>query len=431
MKVNFVEELRWRGLIHNIMPGTEEQLLNELTSAYIGFDPTSDSLHIGSLVQIILLMHIQKAGHKPIALVGGATGMIGDPSGKSSERNLLDEETLNKNIAGVKITLERFIDFNSSSTNAAEIVNNYDWMKDISFLDFARDIGKHITVNYMMAKDSVKNRINAESNEGMSFTEFTYQLVQGYDFLHLYKHKNCKLQIGGSDQWGNIVTGTELIRRKVQGKAYALTSPLVTKADGTKFGKTEGGNVWLDTNRTSSYKFYQYWLNSSDADAENYIKIFTFLDRETVEKFISEHREAPHLRILQKKVGEEVTIMAHGLSAYENALKASSILFGKSTANDLKTLDEQTFLEVFEGVPQAEIAIEDLTKGIDIVDALNQKSGFLKSNGEARRALKENSISVNKEKVMEDFVISSNDLIADKFILMQRGKRNYFLLKVK
>ncbi len=428
---NFVEELNWRGLIHNIMPGTEEQLLKEQTSAYIGFDPTADSLHIGSLVQIILLMHFQKSGHKPIALVGGATGMIGDPSGKSSERNLLDEETLNKNILGVKKTLERFIDFSSSSNNAAELVNNYDWMKNLTFLEFARDIGKHITVNYMMAKDSVKNRINAESKEGMSFTEFTYQLIQGYDFLHLYTHNNCKLQIGGSDQWGNITTGTELIRRKVQGKAYALTSPLVTKADGTKFGKTEGGNIWLDANRTSPYKYYQYWLNASDIDAENYIKIFTFLDQDTVEKLIAEHKEAPHLRILQKKVAEEVTIMTHGKKNFNNAVKASSILFGKSTADDLKTLNEQTFLDVFEGVPQADISKNDLENGIDIVDALNEKSGFLKSNGEARRALKENSISVNKEKVKDNLVIKIHDLIADKFILLQRGKRNYFLLKVK
>jgi len=430
MTKNFVEELRWRGLLHNIMPGTEEQLQKEQTTAYIGFDPTADSLHIGSLVQIILLMHFQKAGHKPIALVGGATGMIGDPSGKSNERNLLDEETLNKNVAGVKQTLERFIDFSDDIDNAAEMVNNYDWMKNLSFLDFARDIGKHITVNYMMAKDSVKNRINADSTEGMSFTEFTYQLVQGYDFLHLYNTKNCKLQIGGSDQWGNITTGTELIRRKVQGKAYAITSPLVTKADGTKFGKSEGGNIWLDTKRTSPYKFYQYWLNSSDVDAENYIKIFTFLDKETVEKLIKEHKKAPHLRLLQKKVGEEVTIMTHGKEAYENAVKASNILFGKSTASDLKGLDEQTFLDVFDGVPQGKIDKKDLENEIDIVAALNEKTGFLKSNGEARRALKENSISVNKEKVKDGYILSKEDLIADKFILLQRGKRNYFLLKV-
>ncbi len=429
MTKNFVEELRWRGLLHNIMPGTEEQLQKELTTAYIGFDPTADSLHIGSLVQIILLKHFQNAGHKPIALLGGATGMIGDPSGKSDERNLLNEETLKKNIAGVKKTLEHFIDFSKNKPNSAELVNNYDWMKELTFLEFARDIGKHITVNYMMAKDSVKNRINAESKEGMSFTEFTYQLVQGYDFLYLYNNKNCKLQIGGSDQWGNITTGTELIRRKVQGKAFALTSPLVTKADGTKFGKTEGGNIWLDANRTSPYKFFQYWVNSSDEDAEKYIKIFTFLDQKTVDDLIVEHKKAPHLRLLQKRVGKEVTIMAHNLEAYENALKASSILFGKSTAEDLKQLDEITFLDVFEGVPQIEITKSDLENGIDIVDALNEKSGFLNSNGEARRALKENSISVNKEKVKEGFELSINNLIANKFILLQRGKRNYFLLK--
>lgn len=416
--------------MHNIMPGTEEQLQKESTSAYIGFDPTADSLHIGSLVQIVLLMHLQKAGHKPIALVGGATGMIGDPSGKSNERNLLDEETLDKNIKGVKKTLERFIDFSSDADNAAEMVNNYDWIKNLSFLEFARDIGKHITVNYMMAKDSVKNRISSESKEGMSFTEFTYQLVQGYDFLHLYTHYNCKLQIGGSDQWGNITTGTELIRRKVQGKAYALTSPLVTKADGTKFGKTEGGNIWLDPKRTSPYKFYQYWLNASDEDAENYIKIFTFLDKDAIEALIDEHNKAPHMRLLQKRIGEEVTVMTHGREAWENAVRASSILFGKSTAEDLKSIDEQTFLDIFEGVPQSDLSRSDLKNGIDIVDALNEKSGFLKSNGEARRALKENSISINKEKVKEDFALSENDLIANQFILMQRGKRNYFLLKV-
>ena len=431
MTANFVEELRWRGLLHNIMPGTEEQLQKEPTSAYIGFDPTADSLHIGSLVQIILLMHLQRAGHKPIALIGGATGMIGDPSGKSNERNLLDEETLSKNIKGVKNTLERFLSFDPNDQNAAELVNNYDWMKGLTFLEFARDIGKHITVNYMMAKDSVKNRISSESTEGMSFTEFTYQLVQGYDFLHLYQEHNCKLQIGGSDQWGNITTGTELIRRKAQGKAFALTSPLVTKADGTKFGKTEGGNIWLDAKRTSPYKFYQYWLNASDIDAENYIRIFTFEDKKTIEALIEEHQQAPHLRLLQKKVGEEVTTMTHGREAYENAVKASSILFGRSTAEDLKTLDEQTFLDVFEGVPQAEVSKTELLAGIDIVDALNDKSGFLKSNGEARRALKENSISVNKDKVQDGFSIQPEDLIADRFVLLQRGKRNYFLLKFK
>ena len=426
----FVEELRWRGMLHDIMPGTEEQLAKEITSAYIGFDPTADSLHIGSLIPIILLMHLQKHGHKPIALIGGATGMIGDPSGKSAERNLLDEVALAKNIAGIKAQLERFIDFTSDKPNAAELVNNYDWMKNMSFLDFARDIGKHITVNYMMAKDSVKKRLSSESKVGMSFTEFTYQLIQGFDFLHLYKEKNCKLQIGGSDQWGNITTGTELVRRKAQGKAYALTCPLITKADGTKFGKSEGGNVWLDANRTSPYKFYQFWVTSSDDDAENYIKKFTFLPKEEIDVLIKKHNENPHLRLLQNKIGEEVTIMVHGKDAYENALKASNILFGKSTASDLKSLDEQTFLDVFDGVPQAEILKTDLDKGIDIIAALNEKSGFLKSNGEARRALKENSISVNKEKVNDTTVLSNDDLIADKFILLQRGKKNYFLLKL-
>lgn len=430
MKKSFVEELRWRGLLHNIIEGTEEQLAKEVTTAYIGFDPTADSLHIGSLVQIILLMHFQRAGHKPIALVGGATGMIGDPSGKSSERNLLDEVTLNKNIEGIKNQLARFLDFSENSGNAAELVNNYDWMKKLSFLDFARDIGKHITVNYMMAKDSVKNRLNPEANEGMSFTEFTYQLIQGFDFLHLYTEKNCKLQMGGSDQWGNITTGTELIRRKAQGKAFAITCPLVTKTDGSKFGKSEGGNIWLDTERTSTYKFYQYWLNTSDADAEKYIKIFTFLDRPSVEKLIKEHQQAPHLRLLQKTVANEITEMVHSKEALENAIKASNILFGRSTADDLKTLDKKTFLDVFEGVPQAKISAKDLNNGINIVEALNEKSGFLKSNGEARRALKENSISVNKEKVTEEFQLTNENLMNSQYILLQRGKKNYFLLKI-
>lgn len=428
---NFVEELRWRGLLHDIMPDTEEYLLKNKTAGYIGFDPTADSLHIGSLVQILILMHFQKAGHNPIALVGGATGMVGDPSGKSAERNLLDEDTLAKNIKGVKEQLARFLDFDATSENPAELVNNYDWMKDISLIDFVRDTGKHITVNYMMAKDSVKKRLGTESKEGMSFTEFTYQLFQGYDFYHLYKEKNCMLQMGGSDQWGNITTGTELIRRKAQGKAYAITVPLVTKADGTKFGKTEGGNVWLDANRTSPYKFYQYWLNSSDEDSEKYIKIFTFLDKETIDALITEHKEAPHLRLLQKKIGEEVTIMTHGKEAYQNAIKASNILFGRSTAEDLKSLDEQTFLDVFDGVPQASVSAEEVANGLDMIGALAAKTGFLKSNGDARRALKENSISVNKEKVKEDYTISSSDLIAEKYVLLQRGKKNYFLLKVE
>lgn len=427
--MNFVEELRWRGMLHDIMPETEEYLLKNKTTGYIGFDPTADSLHIGSLVPIILLMHFQKAGHNPIALVGGATGMVGDPSGKSEERNLLDEETLAKNVAGVKAQLARFLDFNSTTENAAQLVNNYDWMKEISLIEFVRDIGKHITVNYMMAKDSVKKRLDSDSQTGMSFTEFTYQLFQGYDFYHLYKEKDCKLQMGGSDQWGNITTGTELIRRKAQGKAYALTCKLITKADGSKFGKTAGGNIWLDANRTSPYKYYQYWLNCSDEDAENYIKIFTFLNKEIIEKLIAEHKEAPHARILQKKIGEEVTIMTHGNDAYENAIKASNILFGNSTADELKTLDEQTFLDVFEGVPQAEIERSVIENQLGIVAAFADY-GFLKSNGEVRRALSENSISVNKEKVNEDFVITPSDLIADKFVLLQRGKKSYFLLKV-
>ena len=428
---NFVEELRWRGLLHDIIPDTEDYLLKNKTAGYIGFDPTADSLHIGSLVQIIILMHFQRAGHLPIVLVGGATGMVGDPSGKSVERNLLDEETLDKNVLGIKNQLARFLDFDkNSSENPAELVNNYDWIKDISLIDFVRDTGKHITVNYMMAKDSVKKRISGESTEGISFTEFTYQLFQGYDFYHLYKEKNCRLQMGGSDQWGNITTGTELIRRKAQGKAYAITAPLITKADGTKFGKTEGGNIWLDSQRTSPYKFYQYWLNSSDKDSEKYIKIFTFLDKKTVQNLILEHRDSPHLRILQKKLAGEVTIMTHGKEAYDNAIKASAILFGKSTATDIKSLDEQTFLDVFDGVPQAIITNPEIKDGIDIVAAFSE-TGFLKSNAEVRRALKENSISVNKEKAKDSFVISTKDLIADKYVLLQRGKKSYFLLKVE
>ena len=429
--MNFVEELRWRGMLHDIMPETEELLLKESTTGYIGFDPTGESLHIGSLVPIIILMHFQKAGHTPIALVGGATGMIGDPSGKSAERNLLNEETLAINIAGIRRQLEHFIDFNSDISNKAELVNNYDWMKEFSFIDFARDIGKHITVNYMMAKDSVKKRLGAESKVGMSFTEFTYQLFQGYDFLHLYREKNCKLQMGGSDQWGNITTGTELVRRVAGGKAYAMTCPLITKADGTKFGKTEGGNVWLDKQRTSPYKFYQYWLNSSDEDAEKYIRIFTFLDKETIEALITEHKKTPHLRLLQKRIAEEVTTMVHSKEDLDNAIKASNILFGKSTSEDLMTLDEQTFLDVFDGVTQAEISKEDIDNGLDMIGALAAKTGFLKSNGDARRALKENAISVNKEKVKDDYTITSKDLINNKFVLLQRGKKTYYVVTVK
>ncbi len=427
---NFVEELRWRGLIHDSIPETEDYLYTHKTVGYIGFDPTADSLHIGSLVPILVLKHFQNAGHTPIALVGGATGMIGDPSGKSAERNLLDEEALAKNVAGVQAQLARFLDFETKAANKAVLVNNYDWMKAFSLIDFVRDIGKHLTVNYMMAKDSVKKRLGSDAKEGMSFTEFTYQLFQGYDFLHLYKHYNCRIQMGGSDQWGNITTGTELIRRKAKGKAYALTVPLITKSDGTKFGKSEGGNIWLDANRTSPYKFYQYWLNTSDEDAEKYIKIFTFLDKDTVDSLIKEHKEMPHLRLLQKKIGEEVTLMTHGKEAYDNALKATQILFGKSTAADLRSLDEQTFLDVFDGVPVSEITQADIDNGIDIIDAFHEKSGFLKSNGEVRRALKENSISVNKAKVAEAYTITSADLIAQKYVLLQRGKKKYFLLKI-
>ncbi|GEC78564.1 tyrosine--tRNA ligase [Flavobacterium aquatile] len=428
---NLVEELQWRGLVHDIMPGTEEQLLKEMTTTYIGFDPTSDSLHIGSLVPIILLVHLEKFGHKPIALVGGATGMIGDPSGKSDERNLLDEATLDKNVAGIKAVLSRFLDFNSTAANAPILVNNYDWMKDFSFINFARDVGKRITVNYMMAKDSVKKRLAGEG-EGMSFTEFTYQLIQGYDFHHLYKEHNCLLQMGGSDQWGNITTGTELVRRMngEGAKAYAMTCPLITKADGSKFGKSEGGNVWLTADKTSVYKFYQFWLNTTDVDAEKYIKIFTFLDKNTIDSLIAEHNETPHLRVLQKRLAEEVTTFVHGKEQFEKAVEASKVLFGNPTMEDLKQLDEATFLEVFEGVPQAEIKIADVEVGINIIDVLNEKSGFFKSNGEARRALTANSISVNKTKVTEEFVLSLKDLINNEFVLLQSGKKNYFVLRV-
>jgi tyrosyl-tRNA synthetase len=427
---NLIEELRWRGLVHNIIDGTEEQLLKEPTAAYIGFDPTSDSLHIGSLVPIILLVHLKNFGHKPIALVGGATGMIGDPSGKSDERNLLTEEVLEKNVNGIKGVLSRFLDFNSTDENAPILVNNYDWMKDFSFIAFARDVGKRITVNYMMAKDSVKKRFDSDG-AGMSFTEFTYQLIQGYDFYHLYKNYNCRLQMGGSDQWGNITTGTELVRRMggEESKAYAMTCPLITKADGSKFGKSEGGNIWLDADKTSVYKFYQFWLNTSDVDAEKYIKIFTFLDKETIDNLIAEHQEAPHLRVLQKRLAAEVTTFVHSEEALNKAIEASNILFGNSTADDLKRLDSETFLDVFDGVPQAEIALLDLENGLDIVTVLNEKSGFMKSNGEARRALSENSISVNREKVQEGFTLTKNDLINNEFVLLQRGKKNYFVLR--
>ncbi len=432
MSQNIITELQWRGLVQDIMPGTEEQLLKEMTSTYIGFDPTADSLHIGSLVPIILLVHLEKFGHKPVALVGGATGMIGDPSGKSDERNLLDEETLAKNVAGIKAVLSRFLDFNSTAVNAPVLVNNYDWMKDFSFIDFAREVGKRITVNYMMAKDSVKKRLSGEG-EGMSFTEFTYQLIQGYDFVHLYNTHNCKLQMGGSDQWGNITTGTELIRR-MNGdgaKAFAMTCPLITKADGSKFGKSEGGNIWLTSDKTSVYKFYQFWLNTADADAIKYIKIFTFLNQETVNQLISEHEEAPHLRLLQKRLAEEITIFVHSKEELEKAIQASNILFGKSTSDDLKKLSNEQFLEIFDGVPQATVSQQDIDNGLSIVDALAGKTNFLASNGEAKRELKANAVSVNKEKVSEDFKITQEDLINGKFVLIGKGKKNNYILVIE
>ncbi|MDG1159516.1 MAG: tyrosine--tRNA ligase [Flavobacteriales bacterium] len=424
--MNFLEELRWRGMLHDVMPGTEEQLQKEMTLGYVGFDPTADSLHIGNLVPIMLLMHFQRAGHKPIALVGGATGMVGDPSGKSNERNMLDLDALNHNLSCQKKQLERFLDFDCGE-NSAEIVNNYDWFKDISFLDFIRDVGKHITVNYMMAKDSVKKRL--EGN-GMSFTEFSYQLVQGYDFYHLWKERNCLIQFGGSDQWGNIVTGTELIRKKGAGQAFACTATLITKADGSKFGKSEGGNVWIDAKKTSPYKFYQYWLNASDEDAVKYIRIFTLKDQATIQAIEAEHNEAPNLRVLQKALAEDITLRVHGEEALEMALRASNILFGKSTSEDLKLIGEDDFLSIFEGVPQAEISRDLLSSGLGIIDALSAESGFLSSNGEARRALKENSISVNKTKVSDTYVLSGDDLLSNRYILLQRGKKSYCILKL-
>ena len=430
MPTKFVQELQWRGLLHDLMPDTESFLSSTPTKGYIGFDPTADSLHIGSLVQIIILMHFQKTGHTPIVLVGGATGMIGDPSGKSNERNLLDQQTLEKNCRGIQTQLEQFLNFDSSIQNPAVVVNNYDWMKSYTLIDFSRDIGKHLTVNYMMAKESVKKRLGADSKVGMSFTEFTYQLLQGYDFLHLYNTLECKLQMGGSDQWGNITTGTELIRRKEGGKAYALTCPLIKKADGSKFGKTEEGNVWLDKSRTSPYKFYQFWLNTSDEDALSYIKIFTFLPRDVIEEKIQEHQTAPHLRLLQKTIAEEVTTLVHGKEAYLKAVEASQILFGKTTGDSLQKLDSQTFLELFEGVPQAEVSRSLIDGGLDLVAAMATETGFLSSNGEARRALKENAISVNQVKVDENFTLGAKDLIAAQYILLRRGKKNYFILKV-
>ncbi len=430
--MNFVEELKWRGMIHDMMPGTEEQLEKELTSAYVGIDPTADSLHIGHLVGVMMLKHFQRAGHRPIALIGGATGMIGDPSGKSQERNLLTEETLRHNQECIKNQLAKFLDFTSDAPNAAILVNNYDWMKEISFLAFIRDIGKHITVNYMMAKDSVKKRLGSESSTGLSFTEFTYQLVQGYDFLHLYNEYGCKLQMGGSDQWGNITTGTELIRRKASGEAFALTCPLITKADGGKFGKTESGNVWLDRRYTSPYKFYQFWLNVSDADAEKYIKIFTALPKEEIEALVAEQAEAPHLRPMQKRLAKEITIMVHSEEDYNAAVEASNILFGNSTSDALKRLDEETFLQVFDGVPQFEINRTELTAGIKAVDLLGEKCPVFPSKGEMRKTAQGGGVSINKEKLATfDQVIDESFLLNEKYILVQKGKKNYFLLLAK
>ena len=425
MPTNFIEELQWRGMVHDIMPGTEEALNKQVSAGYIGFDPTADSLHVGHLVQIMTLVHFQRAGHKPYALVGGATGMVGDPSGKSQERNLLDADTLSHNVACVKAQLEKFLDF-SQGSNSAEMVNNYDWFRDMSFLDFIRDVGKHITVNYMMSKDSVKKRLET----GMSFTEFSYQLVQGYDFYYLNKHKNCIIQLGGSDQWGNIVTGTELIRRKSGGEAYAVTTPLIKKADGTKFGKTESGSVWLDPEKTTPYEFYQFWLNASDADAGNYIRIFTLKSREEIEGLEAQHAEAPHLRVLQKALAEDITERVHGADALRTAIAASNILFGKSTADDLRSLSEKDFFAIFDGVPQATVSRSEFGEAMSIVDALAAKTGFLSSNGEARRELKANAISVNKEKVGEDFTITPANLINDKYVLLGKGKKNNYILVV-
>ena len=431
--MNFVEELKWRGMLHQMMPGTEELFEKGMVTAYVGIDPTADSLHIGHLCGVMMLRHLQQAGHKPLALVGGATGMIGDPSGKSQERNLLNEETLRHNVACIKEQLSRFLDFESDAPNAAELVNNYDWMKDYSFLDFAREIGKCITVNYMMAKDSVKRRLNGECSDGMSFTEFTYQLLQGYDFLHLYQTKNCKLQMGGSDQWGNITTGTELIRRKLgsENEAYALTCPLITKADGKKFGKTEQGNVWLDRQRTSPYQFYQFWLNVGDEEAERYIKIFTSLDHETIDALIAEHREDPGRRVLQKRLGEEVTTLVHGRADYEMALEATNILFGKATNESLLRLDEQTLLDVFAGVPHFEVSREQAI-GQKAVDLLAEHTQCFASKGEMRKLTQGGGVSINKEKLAAfDREITEADLLDGKYILAQQGKKKYFLIIVK
>lgn len=419
-------------MIHDMMPGTEEQLQKEMTSAYVGIDPTADSLHIGHLVSVMMLKHFQRAGHRPIALIGGATGMIGDPSLKSAERNLLDEETLRHNQECIKKQLAKFLDFDSDAPNAAKLVNNYDWMKDYSFLNFIRDIGKHLTVNYMMAKDSVKKRLSGEANTGLSFTEFSYQLLQGYDFLFLYEHEGCRLQMGGSDQWGNITTGTELIRRKLGGEAFALTCPLITKADGGKFGKTESGNVWLDRNYTSPYKFYQFWLNVSDADAAKYIKIFTDLTQEEIAALEAEQAAAPHLRPLQKRLAKEITVMVHSVEDYDAAVEASNILFGNSTSEALKKLDEDTLLAVFEGVPQFEVSLTDLQSGVKASDLFTEKAAIFTSKGEMRKLVQSGGISVNKEKLAEaDAVINTEALLDKKYLLVQRGKKNYYLLIAK
>jgi len=426
---NFIDEVKWRNMIHDIMPGFKDFLKNNMRSAYIGFDPTSNSLHIGHLMPIMLLAHFQKSGHRPIALIGGATGMIGDPSGKSSERNLLDEKTIKINQKKIKDQLAHFLDFDESKDNAALLLNNLEWMKGLTFLDFIRNVGKHMTVNYMMSKDSVKNRISNDESEGMSFTEFSYQLVQGYDFLYLHKNFDCSIQMGGSDQWGNITSGTELIRRMDNGKGYALTCPLITKSDGSKFGKTQEGNIWLDSNKTSVYRFYQYWLNTSDDDAEKYIKIFTFLSKEEIKKLVLEHRDNPHLRILQKALSKDITSIVHSKEAYENALKASNILFSSNFKQDIEVIDESIFLEIFEGVPQYEIEQSIISKGLDMISALSDTTNFLQSNSEARRALRENSISVNKNKVNEEYIINKKDLISNKYIILNRGKRNTYIIK--
>jgi tyrosyl-tRNA synthetase len=428
---NFVKELKWRGMIHDMTPETEENLLIEMTSGYVGIDPTADSLHIGHLVGVMMLVHLQRAGHRPIALIGGATGMIGDPSGKSQERNLLSEETLQQNVEGIKKQLAKFLEFNDGD-NRALLVNNYDWMKEFSFIDFIRDIGKHLTVNYMMAKDSVKKRISANSKSGMSFTEFSYQLVQGYDFLHLFQSEGCSLQMGGSDQWGNIITGTELIRRKLghERNAYAITCPLITKADGTKFGKTESGSVWLDPEKTTPYEFYQFWLNVSDEDAEKYIKIFTLFSEAEIDGLINDHIKEPHLRLLQKELAKDITCRVHSEKEYNLAIEASQILFGKGTTEMLKNMDEKTLLSVFKGVPQSEIDYNEFKSGIGILDFLSAKAGAFKSNGEARRMLKDNAVSINKDKITDQFELADDCLLNDKYILVQKGKKNYFLVKV-